>query len=36
LPAENKRDVDELKKDLIKGLKFVYVDEFQQVFDAVF
>ncbi len=36
LPAENKRDVVELKKDLVKGLEFVYVDTFREVFDVVF
>jgi ATP-dependent Lon protease len=36
LPAENRRDVEELKADLVRGLKFIYVDEFQEVFDEVF
>ncbi|MHC4897634.1 MAG: endopeptidase La [Planctomycetota bacterium] len=36
LPAENRRDVEELKGDLVKGLRFVYVDQFQEVYDAVF
>ncbi len=36
LPAENKRDVDELKLDLIQGLKFTYVEEFREVYAAVF
>ena len=31
LPAENRRDVDELKPDLVKGLKFAYVDTFEDV-----
>ena len=36
LPEENRGDVEELKKDLVKGLKFTYVEEFSEVFDAVF
>ncbi len=36
LPAENRRDVEELKPDLVKGVRFVYVDEYQEVFDEVF
>jgi ATP-dependent Lon protease len=36
LPSENRRDVDELKADLVKGLRFVYVDRFEQVVDEVF
>lgn len=36
LPAENRAEVDELKPDLVRGLEFVYVDRFEQVFDAVF
>ena len=36
LPAENRRDVDELKQDQVRGLKFIYVDQFKEVFDAVF
>ena len=36
LPAENRRDVEELKPELVKGLRFTYVEQFQEVFDAVF
>jgi len=36
LPAENRRDVEELKQDLVKGLRFTYVDQFQEVYDEVF
>ncbi len=36
LPSENRRDVEELKPELVKGLRFIYVDQFQQVYDAVF
>lgn len=36
LPAENRRDVEELQPDLIRGLKFVYVDEFREVLAALF
>ncbi|MFO1051168.1 MAG: endopeptidase La [Planctomycetota bacterium] len=36
LPAENQRDVGELKPELIKGLRFVYVETFADVAKAVF
>ncbi len=36
LPAENRRDVEELKKDLVRGLRFTYVEQFQEVFEEVF
>jgi ATP-dependent Lon protease len=36
LPAENRRDVEELKPELVKGLRFHYVEQFDDVFDAVF
>ncbi|MCA8944268.1 MAG: endopeptidase La, partial [Planctomycetes bacterium] len=36
LPAENRGDVEELKKELVKGLRFFYVEEFKEVYDAVF
>ena len=31
LPAENKPDVKEIDKDLVKGMKFLYVDTFEEV-----
>jgi len=31
LPAENRADVEEIGKDLVKGLKFIYVDTFEEV-----
>ena len=36
LPSENRRDVTELKGDVIKGVRFCYVDVFAQVFDHLF
>ena len=36
LPSENRRDVSELKGDVIKGVRFRYVDVFEDVFDALF
>ncbi len=36
LPAENKRDVVELKKDMVAGLKFYYVERFDEVVKVVF
>jgi ATP-dependent Lon protease len=36
LPAENRRDVEELKPELVKGLRFHYVEQFADVFAAVF
>ena len=36
LPAENRRDVEELAPELVTGLEFIYVDEFAEVFEAVF
>jgi ATP-dependent Lon protease len=36
LPAENRRDVDELEPQQVKGLRCVYVDEFAEVFAEVF
>jgi ATP-dependent Lon protease len=36
LPAENRPDVKELKPDLVKGLKFHYVEEFSEVVEVVF
>ncbi|MEY2981157.1 MAG: endopeptidase La [Planctomycetota bacterium] len=36
LPSENRRDVEELKPDLVRGLRFTYVDRFEQVADEVF
>ena len=36
LPAENRRDVEELDPDLVKGLTFEYVEEFREVLEAVF
>lgn len=36
LPAENQRDVKELKPELIKGLKFHYVEVFSQVYGLLF
>ena len=36
LPAENRRDVEELAPELVKGLEFLYVEEFSEVFAAVF
>jgi ATP-dependent Lon protease len=33
LPAENKADVDELKPELRKGLRFHYVEEIDEVFE---
>jgi len=36
LPAENRRDVEELKPELVKGFKFIYVETFPEVFDVVF
>jgi ATP-dependent Lon protease len=35
LPAANKADVDELKPELVAGLKFFYVDRFDQVVQVV-
>jgi len=36
LPAENRRDVAELKPDLVKGLKFSYVHSFKDVWKILF
>ena len=36
LPAENRRDVAELEKDQVKGLRFVYVETFAEVYREVF
>jgi ATP-dependent Lon protease len=36
LPAENRHDVEELKPELVERLRFVYVDEFREVFREVF
>ncbi|MCC6670720.1 MAG: endopeptidase La [Planctomycetes bacterium] len=36
LPAENRRDVEELKPELVRGLRFTYVEEFSEVYAAVF
>ena len=36
LPSENKRDVDELRPDLVRGLKFFYVDTFAEVYAVLF
>jgi len=36
LPEENRRDVEELKPYLIKGLEFIYVATFGAVSEAVF
>ena len=36
LPSENRRDVDELRPDLVRGLKFFYVDTFEEVYRVLF
>jgi len=36
LPSENRRDIEELKPELVRGLRFSYVDEYREVFEAVF
>ncbi|MGA1525279.1 MAG: S16 family serine protease, partial [Planctomycetota bacterium] len=36
LPSENRRDVEELKPDLVRGLRFTYVDRFEHVAAEVF
>jgi ATP-dependent Lon protease len=36
LPSENRRDVEELKGDVVKGVRFCYVDVFADVFDVLF
>lgn len=36
LPSENRRDVEELRADLVKGVRFCYVDVFADVFAALF
>ena len=36
LPKDNEPDVKELKRDLVRGLKFYFVDHFDTVFDIVF
>jgi ATP-dependent Lon protease len=36
LPSENRRDIEELEPKLLRGLSFLYVDRFQQVYDEVF
>ncbi|MCB9870475.1 MAG: endopeptidase La [Planctomycetes bacterium] len=36
LPSENRRDVEELRADVVRGLKFEYVDVFEQVFEVLF
>ncbi|MDR1023053.1 MAG: endopeptidase La [Prevotellaceae bacterium] len=34
LPVENKRDIDEIKKEYLQGLNFIYVDTIRDVLDA--
>jgi ATP-dependent Lon protease len=36
LPAENRRDVEELRPELRRGLEFEYVETFDEVFERVF
>lgn len=36
LPSENRRDVEELKGDVVRGVRFRYVDVFEEVFDHLF
>ena len=36
LPSENRRDVEEIKGDVVKGVRFCYVDVFGDVFDVLF
>ena len=36
LPEQNRRDVGELKPEQVKGLRFVFVERFEQVFAEVF
>ncbi len=35
LPSENRPDVREVDKVLLKGMKFVYVDTFEEVYRAL-
>ncbi|MDR1417139.1 MAG: endopeptidase La, partial [Prevotellaceae bacterium] len=34
LPAENKRDIDEIKKEYLQGLNFTYVDAIREALDV--
>ena len=36
LPSENRRDVQELEKEITEGIKFIYVDNYIQVFETLF
>ena len=36
LPAENRRDLDELEKDQVRGIRFEFVETFDEVFRLVF
>ena len=36
LPIENKRDVECLEKEITSGIRFVYVDNYIQIFDSLF
>ena len=33
LPSSNKKDIEELDKEIINNLKFIYVDNYLQVFE---
>lgn len=32
-PRENKKDIDEIKKEYVKGIKFHFVDHIREVLD---
>ena len=36
LPIENKRDVECLEKEITSGIRFIYVDNYIQIFDSLF
>lgn len=35
LPSSNKKDIEELDKEITKGLKFIYVDNYMDVFEGL-
>ncbi len=36
LPSENKRDVECLEKEITSGIRFIYADNYMQIFDSLF
>ena len=36
LPRENKSDIKELNKELLEGIEIIYINRYEQIYEAIF